>query len=334
MSSYRPMSVAEAGRIIAPKIGLSWSDNRREVVDYLNRYRNLLYNRYEERQLFDSVWHCFRPQLFRNSCGCFRDTCTRCYWGITLPREMAGVKNAWQWNYPLKLRDAWRESFTGMAPSGGAYGDLVEMREHYPTDRDFSTDSIIQVYAESLADEGKKVIVGVRTADNRDTKIEMVLLGDTATVASDVMVREVQSVLLPEDRRGYITLATDSGYELGIYSPCEDSVPARKRYKLPGRCATNLLVQGTRQFVEVYFDTDLVEIGDRMVLEFFGTYFKFYESKDVREVQKAGQSIANAWANLDGLISRDKGGRLPQPNFSPPPRCGLRGTTRGSVYIP
>jgi hypothetical protein len=327
MSSYRPMSVLDAGQIIAPEIGLSWSDNRREVVDYLNRYRNLLYNRYERQSLFDSVYHCFCPQLFRNACG--TDSCDRCYYGITLPREMAGVVNAWSWTAPLRVRDAWREAFTGLAPSGGAFGDLTEVREHFPTERDLQTAGSLQVYAESLLDEGKEMIVEVTTTDNRREKIAFILSGDGVVSKVDLIVKEIHSVLLPADRRGYITLSNADGYELSVYSPGENNVPAYKRYKLSGKCHHNLLVQGTRQFVEVYFDTDIIEIGDRMVLEFFGTYFKYYKSRDQSEKIKAAESLANAWANLDGLISRDEGARLPQPNIYPRPGCGkLPGYTR------
>lgn len=322
MSSYRPMSVAEAGAIIAPKIGLTMSDNRREVVDYLNRYRNLLYNRYEEMRLFDNVFQCFCPQKFHNECtGC--NPCNRCYLGFTLPRDMAGIVNVWQWDYPLTLRDSWREGYNGRAPLHGQINDIVEIREGFPTERDLQRPSQLQIYAESGRDHDKNVVIHARNTDGRDVKIEFALRAD-ASVNSAETVSKIHSVVLPSELQGYVTLSDSEGYELSVYSPVE-KVPSYKRYKVPGNCRGNILVQGSRQMVEVYFDTDVVEIGDRMVLEFMGTYFKYYESKDQREMVKAEQALARAYQQLDGLVSRDEGGKLPEPRLYAKGRPGLPG---------
>lgn len=305
------MAVAEAAPIIAPKIGLTVADNRNEVVTYLNRYRNLLYNRYERLRLFDNVWHCFRPQLFHNEC-CSCNPCDRCYLGFTLPREMAGVVQAWSWNVPLKSYSSWREAYTGRAPTYGDYKGVVEVRENFPTERDLQSIGSLMVFAESIQDDGKKVVVEALNTDNKIVKIEFTLSGNGAMNDTQI-IKKIYSVILPCDRQGYITLSNTDGYELSRYAPNENSVPAYKRYKLPTNCSHNILVQGTRQLTEVYFDTDIVEIGDRMVLEFMGTYFKYYDSSDPREIAKAERALADAYKQLDGLVSRDDGGHLPQP---------------------
>lgn len=312
MSSYRPLSVSEAGAIIAPKIGLTWQDNRSEVVTYLNRYRNLLYNRYERLRLFDNVFQCFAPSSFHNECSSC-DPCNRCYLGFTLPREMAGVVQAWTWGYPLRLRSSWRESFTGRAPSSGDYMDVVEVRENFPTERDLFSDGSLQVFAEAYGDNGKQLVIEATNTDNRQVKLNFILEGNGVASSTEVIRRgRIHNVILPADRCGSITLSNTDGYELSRYAPSENQVPAYKRYKLPSRCRGNVLVQGTRQLTEVYFDTDVVEIGDRMVLEFMGTYFKYYESRERSEMVKAEQALANAYKQLDGLVSRDDGGKLPQ----------------------
>lgn len=325
MSSYRPLSVAEAGPIIGQKIGLTWQDNRSEIVTFLNRFRNLLYNRYDEMRLFDNVWQCFCPTRFHNECSSC-NPCDRCYLGFTLPREMAGVVQAWQWGYPLRLRSSWREAFTGRAPSGGDQLDVVEVRENFPTERDLRSNSSLQVFAEAYGDNGKQVVIEATNTDNRQVKIGLTIEGN-GVVASSVVVRRgrIHNVILPADRCGSITLSTTDGYELSRYAPTENQVPAYKRYKLPARCRGNVLVQGTRQLTEVYFDTDIVEIGDRMVLEFMGTYFKYYESRERSEMVKAEQALANAYKQLDGLVSRDDGGKLPQPTIHNHPRRALPG---------
>lgn len=323
MSSYRPISVADAGAIMAPKLGLRWSDDRREVVDFLNRYRNLLYNRYERQRLFDSVFACFCPSLFHNECSSC-SPCDRCYRGFTLPRDMAGAVQAWQWGYPLRMRNAWRESFTGRAPTGGDFLDVVEVRENFPTERDLQRPAYLQVFAENQSDGGKVVMLEVVDENRRPAKIKFTLEG-SGTVTSDLLVRSVKSVVLPSDRTGFIVLSDTNGWDLSQYSPGENSVPAYKRYKLPNRCSGNVLVQGTRQMTDVYFDEDVVEIGDRMVLEFMGTYFKHYESLDPRENAKGLQALQNAYDNLDGLVSRDDGGKLPQPVIHAKPKCQLPG---------
>ncbi len=108
MSSYAPTTLANAGSIMAPKMGLTWEDNRTEVIGYVNRYRNYLYNRYNERRLFDSVFQCFVPQRFRTLCRqC--DPCASKFLGFTLPRFMAGVTGVWTHGIPLLQRSAWRE---------------------------------------------------------------------------------------------------------------------------------------------------------------------------------------------------------------------------------
>ena len=308
MSSFRPMSVSEAGAIIAPKIGLTWTDNRKEVVDFLNRYRNLLFNRYDKHNLFNDVWQCFCPQSFKNLCVTC-DPCDRCYQGFSLPRDMASAVQVWEYNQPLRVRSHWREHYTGLAPWHGSRTDVVAVPEHFPTERDLPSASTLKIFAESLADSEKTVIVKVKDADGRTHKLEFTLNGD-AWVHTDVAVAEIVSVLLPTDRSGYLTLANADGYELSVYSPSE-TAPAYKRYKLPGNCHTNILVQGARQYVEVYFDDDMVEVGDRMVLEFMGRYFKYYESKDQRELQVAQLALVDAYKNLDGIVLRDAGGTAP-----------------------
>lgn len=325
MSSYRPASVSVAGPIIGKKIGLTWQDNRDEIVDYLNRFRNLLYNRYEELRLFENVWQCFCPSSFHNECSSC-NPCNRCYLGFTLPREMAGVVQAWQWGYPLRLRSSWREAFTGMAPSGGDHLDVVEVRENFPTERDLRSDGSLQVFAEAYGDNGKQLVIEATNTDNRQVKLEFILEGNGVVSSPAVIKRgRIHNVILPADRCGSITLSNTDGYELSRYAPTENQVPAYKRYKLPARCRGNVLVQGTRQLTEVYFDTDVVEIGDRMVLEFMGTYFKHYESLDEREKRKAEKAMNDAYKQLDGLVSRDDGGKLPQPTIYGHARRALPG---------
>ena len=322
MSSYAPTTLANAGSIMAPKMGLTWEDNRTEVIGYVNRYRNYLYNRYNERRLFDSVFQCFVPQRFRTLCRqC--DPCASKFLGFTLPRFMAGVTGVWTHGIPLLQRSAWREHYTGRAPDNGAIYDVVEQREHFPTERDIQTPSQLWMFAASNQDEGKAAYVEVRDTDGREQKLRFDLQGD-GWAKSEVFVEDIRSVVLPSNLKGAVTLATETGYELSAYSPTE-IVPAYKRYALPAGCRTLALVQGTRPYVDLSFDNDVVEIGDRLVIEHFGKHFRYFESKDSTERQIATLELQSAFNHLDGLVSRDEGGKPPRPFASRLPRPRLPG---------
>lgn len=310
---------------MAPKLGLTWRDDRREVVGYVNRMRNLLFNRYDRLQLFDNVQHCFRPHRFRTKCGSGA-LCNSNYLGFTLPRYMAGIVSAWEYGLPLTIQTSWREHFFGKLPAGNRL-EIIELPGDYPTEREVPNGKGLQMFADSFGDTGKVAVVEIKDIDGNIQGLRFDLQGNAWIKHPTVQVAEVLSVVLPPDLTGSVVLADDAGYELSIYAPGEH-VPAYKRYGVPSTCRGNILVQATQRFTPVYFDCDVVEVGDQLVIEAFGRYFRFYESKDNAEQAQAQLNLNEAYQQIDGILSRDSGGNVPKITITPRGRLKLPGRTK------
>ncbi len=117
-----PTTVEQAGAIMARTLGLTWPRDRTEIVEYLNDYRDVLYNIYPDLKLFDNVFHCICVSSFPEKCG---HPCSDspCYQGFVLPEDVASAEAAWEYGYPLKIH-----SLTGpVAIEGAAPGDTLEI---------------------------------------------------------------------------------------------------------------------------------------------------------------------------------------------------------------
>lgn len=304
MNELNPTSVVEAGLVMAPHLGLDWEINRQEVVNGINNGRNHVYNKYSTKKLFDSSFHCFVPQPFPEECVS-RTLVKNCYWGATLPPDMSGVVKAFHCGHPLKIRSRWRESFTGKIQCGRELS-VISLGRNFPTERELRQPSRIRFYAESVCDSGKVVYVEARMFGDTIRTLKFPLEGD-GWVASHDAVCEILSVALPAGRSGYVTLATEDGTELSVYSPWE-IVPSYPRIKFLTGCEGNVFVQGTKRFVPVYFDHDVVEVGDPVFLEFLAGFVRHRMSRDKNEQGIASLMEARAWQNLDSLVARANAG--------------------------
>lgn len=317
MNSISPVTLSTAADICASNLGLRWPDNRRRIVRYINDIRKTLYSLHP--LMFGDVFHCFTPSLFRESC---LNECRNRYLGITLPPDMEGVVEAWECGIPLKIRSRWRESFTGKVVCGGKM-NLILMPQRFPTERDLHHTGQVSFYAESVEDEGKTVYVEVR--DNRSPRVVkkgVTLKGDDVTVLNDVY--EIVSVALPTGLCGRVKIFQDD-YVLSEYAPWEE-VPSYARVKVGSRCSANVFVQGTRKFVPVWFDHDIVECGDQMILQFMSTYVQYVHSKDGNERETAREALADASRMIDSALKRQLSGAIQDGlKHRMKPRCGLPG---------
>ncbi len=290
---------------MANAMNLDWENSRAEVVDYVNKYRNLLYTQYDRFKLFDNVFHCICVSTFRERCAkdCHCDT----YQGFSLPRDVSAVASAWNFGRPLAIRSRWREAHTGIDTARLPRVEIIEMAEQFPTERDQKCLSRLKVYADSKADCGKTVTLMVTTADWDDRRIEFSLIGDGWAVA-DVHVRQIRSVALPPDLEGGITLAQEDGYELSRYHPTE-RVPLYRRFRIAtSKCPATVLIQGTKRFLPVWFDTDIVEVGDRMVIDSAARFFRYGDSTtEAAEIRRAQYDKSEMEGYLNGLIARHRG---------------------------
>jgi len=299
--NLNPTSVAAAGVTMAPGLGYEWPTNRREVVAGVNDFRNSLFNKYSSRKLFDTTFHCFIPQLF--PLECVQNRCVKnCYWGFTLPADTSGVVTAWQGAAPLKVHSRWRESHNGrLALETGL--SVTQLPGTFPTERVMRAPSEIKIFAESNQDTGKRVFMEARVfGKDGIRKLSFDLEGD-GWVVSIVPVCEIISVTLPAGRCGHLTLCTADGTELSVYAPWE-TVPAYQRVKLNNPCNGNAFIQGTKRFVPVWFDEDVVEIGDELAMKDMAVFLRFNRSRDRAERLLAAEMEISAWKNLDGLVAR------------------------------
>lgn len=320
-TGINPTTVDRAGPIVGEAYGLKWPEDRPEIVTALNRVRNFWHNLYREQPLFDDLFYCFCTTTFNERCQGGRP-CYGRYQGFTLPRDVASVQGVWENGESLTMRSRWREVLTGIGLCGPRI-EVLEMAEQFSTERDPKEITALKIFTERDEDAGKKVTISAIDADWKTVKLEFTLKSDSwATV--DSKIREIRDISLPVGRKGSITLAQEDGYELSFYDPTE-TVPSYRRFKITSSsCPAIVKVQCTRRFIDIYFDSDVVEIGDRLVLEAGARYFKYKDSStDAVQIKTAEYHRAGMEKELAGLVARHKGHAIqdgPRKQGRPLPR--------------
>lgn len=300
-TGINPTTVSVAGPIVANALNKSWINDRLEVTEILNKMRLLWYTSYPKYKLFDDAFHCICVQEFT-------DEHSGTYQGVTLPNDISGVEAVYWYGRSLILRTRWREAHTGIGVSKLGRIESVMMAQKFPTERDLAEPCTIKMYAEHKDDEGKKVYVDVVTASGNSKRIEFVLKHDTFVV-SPLPVRQIINVSFPEPRKGEVKLAEQNGRELSIYDPWE-TVPSYRRLKLKS-CDPKgtVLVQGSKNVSKkVYFDHDIIELGNQLILEEAARYFKYGEDTTEKgELAAALQHRAEMDALIRGEQARERG---------------------------
>lgn len=294
-------------------VGLKPTEDKPEIIKYINKYRNFLYNSYEEFKLFDNVFHCICVNTFKQVCA---SCCEPTYQGFTLPSDVLAIEAVWNYGRPLKLHSRWRESHTGIGIQGCSRVSAIEMAETFPTERDLTQKTSLKIFTEREEDEGKCVHIEVINAHNKVVTLTFTLISDGWSVAS-VVAKKILSVSLPAGRVGSITLAQRcDGFELSKYAPWE-TVPNYRRFKVANNCCKGtVLVQGTKKFRKIYFDHEIVEVGDDLVIEAAGKKFKFGDNtSDGNEINVSDKWRSELRIMLNGLISRHRGNAIQDGSF-------------------
>lgn len=306
MSLLSPITVLEAGPVVAEAYGLSWSDNRAEVVGIINKYRELLYTQYDKLQLFDNVFHRIRVEKY--GCGCEQ------YQGFTLPHDILSVEAVWDDGRSLTLHSRWREAHNGKGLTGTRVSTL-EMAETFPTVRDLTITGKLKIFTEHADDAGKLVHMDVIQKGGRQKRLVFTLVHDGWAI-SPVRVERILSVSLPTERSGGIRLAQEDNRELSVYAPNE-SVPVYRRHKLATSCCSgSVVLQGVKRFVPVWFDHDVVEVGNRLALDAASRHFRFtLGGSDAKEIQTGEFWLGKLNGYLLGETARQRGGNI--QDFSP-----------------
>jgi len=303
-------TLRRAMTIMAPHLGYSLPKDHAEVLEAVNKYRNLLYNLYASHKLFDNYKVCCDVQKFPNKCNQTLATCDDYYYGLTIPDDMAGVVAAWEYGEPMTLRSRWREAHVGISTGGLSKRALTQMPETSSTERELTTVSRLKIFTNRDTDEDKIVIIKGRDANFNLITAHVTLERDSFRYTKNKFSR-IDSVVLPE-LCGHIELQTEEGCTLSVYYPHEH-VPSYRRYKInSGVCHSGaILVQGTRNYQDLAVDTDIVEIGDILILQAAARYFRYNEnSTDKEDIQRAQYDLANLESLLNGLVARHRGRML------------------------
>lgn len=305
--NLQPCSVDRALTIIGGVLGLSPEHDREELLDYLNRIRSLWYHTFHRRRLFDDWLECVPTRQLHVDCiSCGSD----CYVGFSLPLNMAGPVSAWSEKSPVNLRSRWREKFTGRW-AGSASLDMVEQPGEYPVSTEPTGQFKIRILAGS-EDDGKTVTIKALTCDDCEKTICFELKGDS-WVESSVWVKRIISIVLPP-RISPVTIAAENengGFtDIDTHCPSDPNVPSFRRFKIKSPChnVCSVYVQASRRFREIYNDSDVVEIGDRLVLEHGASYFKNAENTiDTKELNRGDRDLAIMNELIGGMIAREQG---------------------------
>lgn len=299
-TGINPTIIANAGPIMAKAMGFDWEKDRRECVEYINKFRLLCYTLYEQFKLFDDTFHCICVSTFTSECS-------EPYQGFTLPSDVLGAEVVWSCGVPLKIRSRWRESHTGIGVNQLGRIEAVLLAESFATERDIKKVTKIKIFTEHENDNGKKVYLEVIDASGKQRRVAFTLISDGFAV-SPTKVRKILSVSLPVGRCGSLKLMQEDGYELSEYTPWE-TVPTYQRMKIKSLThPSTVILQGTKRFVNIYFDHDIVEIGNALIIEAAGKYFKYGESTtDAKELQTAEFHLAKMKSYLVGEIARHRG---------------------------
>lgn len=298
-----PDTIANVGPVVANTMNLSWSDDRLKVVEWINDYRNLLYTLYDDFKLFDNIFHCICVTEFPQVCS---TCCHPTYRGVTLPSDVLAPEAVYAYGSPLTIRSKWRESHTGTGGCGSRH-DLILMPEQFATERELTSVTKIKIFTEHEDDDGKHAYVEAIDSGGKNVKICFKLVGNGFAV-SPKKIKKILSVSLPSERKGSLILSQADNYDLSIYDPWE-TVPLYQRLKLPDHCTDYaVLIQGTKRFRKIYFDHDIVEVGDVLVIKAAAKYFKFGEAGgDAKEIASSEYHLSNMRRFLTGLMSRHRG---------------------------
>jgi hypothetical protein len=317
-----PITVLEATPIMAQAFGLKPDEDKPEVLSYLNKYRNLLYTLYNDFKLFDNVFHCICVDTFFQDCA---GSCSSTYQAVTLPEDIAAVEAIWSYGRPLTLHSRWRETHTGLGVSGCSRVHSYEMAELFPTERDLTEFTSLKIFTERDEDDEKCLKVRIINEKGREQTVTFKLIAEGWAV-SRIKAKKILSVSLPPERSGFIRLAQMDGRVLSEYAPWE-SIPAYRRHKLADNCPKgSVLIQGTKRFRPVFHDHDIVEVGNALVIEAAGNYFKFGDNTtEGKQIDRANADLQKMAKLLNGLIARHRGNNIQDGTI--PNRRPVRNTT-------
>ena len=151
IDGIQPDTVLNVGQIMAEALGKDWCRDRKEIVTYINKYREYLHLMYPEFKLFTNKFYCLELQCFpedcTNTCSCAGDT----YMGVTIPNDIDGILEVYEDHEPLRTYSKWWEGRVGVVTTDRPRTVLSSILVHqqFPTERSLQSPSILKFYANS-----------------------------------------------------------------------------------------------------------------------------------------------------------------------------------------
>lgn len=298
-------TLLEAIGIMAPKMGKKLPRDRKAMIKNVNRYRNMLYTMFNEICLFDDYEVCLPVQCFRLNCsGCACDQ----YYGFVIPHDMDGLMGVWQNNASMTLPSRFHELHTSKHTKADNDLEAIPVNGDFPTQGEMTKASRLTMFGPDPRDAGKEVTLQVVDSDGIQRTLKFTL-DNTQHVFVDLVVCRIISVVLPADRCGNVELWQQDGEVLlSEYAHTSPQVPCFRRYKLSKSCPSKcVLVQGTRKYVPVCNDEDIVEIGGIVLLEAAAVYLRYNSSVDAEQKQLARIAKSEMIDSLNGTLARKRG---------------------------
>jgi len=319
IDAIQPTTVLEAGQIMAEAMGKDWIRDRKEVVDYLNRFREDLYLMYSEFKLFTNKFYCLELQCYTHDCKNLKN-CDNTYWGVTIPEDIDGVLAVWEDDQPLRTYSKWWEARVGIVTRDNpqTHMSTTLVHQQFPTQRNLQRSIPIQFLTDNIEDAGKVITITVDTVFDRRKEYKIELVGD-GIVTIPTPVTAIHSVILPSNLCGKVILLQEDGYELSEYSGY-DTIPSYRRLKVSLECynrckSGRILLHGNQKFKPIFFDSDIVEVGSRRILETAARFYRYGEnSTDTEQLRKASLEEAQLKRLLKGALDRQRGNADQDPS--------------------
>lgn len=264
---------------IAPKTGKTVDDNRDALVREANRIIEHFYLSYERDGILEHpVEECIMAEKFRQDCH----DCEPTYWGFVLPDTIQGLEGVRKNDTPLKLHGKWRAYHPDAAIACKCDVQVQAEMTRYPFEREF-TPGYIKFLAKDKRDHGKKVRVVAIDSRGQEFKEDVCLASGYISTSREISSISEGGVALP-DLKGSVTASVEDAEGcarvLARYAPHE-RVPSYRRYRVDGLCESDCLrIVGTRRNIPLYFDTDVVHLGNRLAFEEMALSFKYAHAED------------------------------------------------------
>jgi hypothetical protein len=242
--------------------------NRPSLVTLANLVRQHIHLIYNEVQMTTDKQACFIVQCFPVDCN----DCSNTYFGVTLPADMEGVEAAWRNKRPITMFGRWREATPGIGMQDESCRlQIIDMQNLFPTELEpnFHAPCCLMVRADRVEDKGKPFRIKYLNHDGEQVDEEIIL--DVSYKATRDPVKQIirpAGIILPEDRKGSITLArSDTRNPISVYSPFESQVPAYKRLKVTGVCEGDQInIKASAKYVPLFFDHDVAEFDNELAI--------------------------------------------------------------------